>query len=140
GAIARLTPALGALPLPSDVQGARDFNAAIKRRLGEGGVLAIYPESHVWPKCSFIRPFNEACFDMPRMYGVPIYTATRTYRRTALGYRTVVYIDGPFTPREELSKKEARDELMERIGAVMRERALTSDVEVYRYERKNKNE
>lgn len=140
GSVAALTPYLGALPLPSDVQGAREFNAAIKRRLSEGGVIAVYPESHVWPKCNFIRPFAPGCFDMPRMYGVPIYTATRTYRRTSLGYRTVVYIDGPFEPSTELARKDARDELMHRVWDVMSKRAATGDVEVYRYERKTKNE
>ena len=140
GAVAGLTPALGALPLPADVRGAREFNAAIKRRLGEGGVVTVYPEAHVWPKCNFIRPFSESCFDMPRMYGVPIYTATRTYRRTPLGYRTVVYIDGPFSPRDDLSRKEAREELLCRVREVMSERASASDVEVYRYERKTSDE
>lgn len=140
GAVAELTPALGALPLPPDRHAAREFGAAIRRRLAEGGVVAVYPEAHVWPKCSFIRPFEDGAFDLARMFAAPVYTATRVYRRTALGYRTVVYIDGPFAFDGSLGRREGREKLEREVREAMEKRAASGDVEVYRYERKENDE
>lgn len=140
GAVAELTPALGALPLPSDRCAAREFGAAIRRRLSEGGVIAVYPEAHVWPKCSFIRPFEDGAFDLARMFGAPVYTATRVYRKSALGYRTVVYIDGPFEFDSSLGRREGRDRLCREVRDTMEKRSASGDVEVYRYERRESDE
>jgi 1-acyl-sn-glycerol-3-phosphate acyltransferase len=104
---------LGALPTPTVLSGFRNFEAAISSRLNEGACIAIYPEAHIWPYYTGIRPFPSLSFRYPAKDGRPVFTFTVTYRRSGSGRpRIITYIDGPFkssaeTPRER--EKELRD-------------------------------
>ena len=55
--LGRITPALGALPLPDDMRAYKSFMAAIEQRIREKKGIIIYPEAHVWPYYTKIRPF-----------------------------------------------------------------------------------
>ncbi len=43
--------------------------------------MTIFPEAHVWPYYTGIRPFGEAAFHYPVATGKPVYTMTVTYQR-----------------------------------------------------------
>ena len=50
--------------------------------------------------------------------------------------KIVTYIDGPFYPNNELSKKEAQKELRDKIYNKMVERSKNSNVEYIKYVKK----
>lgn len=135
--LGRLLPTLGALPLPSTLSGMRKFRAAVARRLKEGAVVAVYPEAHVWPYFTGVRPFPASSFSFAVDNKVPAWCMTTTYQRRARGERprATVYIDGPFLPSEGLPRKAAREQLCEQVHAAMVARACASDYDYIRYER-----
>ncbi len=133
-----LTPMLGALPVPSDLGGARNLSLAVERRLSEGGVVAVYPEAHVWDKHTSLRPFDVGAFDFSVRNGAPVYSATRVYRRHRIfGYVTRIYIDGPFYPDATLSRSEAARRLCDEVREKMSERCLLNDINIIEYRKKN---
>ena len=132
-----LTPCLGAIPLPDDRDSTRNFLDCIKVRVAQKKVVTIYPEAHIWPFYTKIRPFTSLSFRYPVQYGVPSFCFTNTYRkrRFSKNPQIVTFVDGPFFPDGSLSVKEQREDLRNRIFAAMSERAKKSDVEIVRYVR-----
>ena len=47
--LGKITPYLGALPLPSNIRAMRSFLDAIRPRIGEGSFIMLYPEANIWP-------------------------------------------------------------------------------------------
>ena len=127
----------GALPRPETPSSSREFGFAITRRIEEGGAVVIYPEAHLWEYASFIRPFSDASFTYPERTGAPAFAMTRVYRKHGKGYRTEVYIDGPFFATRTLSAKDARAKLAREIREAMEARSALSDIEIIKYERKS---
>ncbi len=136
--LGRITPYLGAIPLPDDKKAYRSFIRLIEKRLAEKKKIAIYPEAHIWPYYTGIRPFTADSFSYPIKYRVPVFCFTNTYqkRRCSKKPRMVTYIDGPFFPDLTLPREEQKRELRDRVHATMCERARLSTVEVIRYVRK----
>lgn len=136
GGISSFLYSLGGIPLPDTPSAARNFRAAIEQRLKEGAVITVYPEAHLWPKYTGIRPFRAESFDLARMFDVPIYTATRTYQKDSLGTRSLIYIDGPFTYDKTLGRRCGREKLACEVREIMQARASLSNVEEIEYVRK----
>ena len=63
--IGNATKMLGALPLPSTLDGMRNFVNAIEKRVVQGHPVVIYPEAHIWPYYTGIRPFKSTSFRYP---------------------------------------------------------------------------
>ena len=127
--LGRITPYIGALPLPDDIAASRNFRAIIDKRVREGSPIFIYPEAHIWPYYTGIRPFPDDSFYYPIKYNVPVFCFTNTYKRRGNGKpRIVTYVDGPFYPDGELPLKERRRELRDRVYDCMKQRSLESDV------------
>lgn len=128
--LGRITPSLGALPLPDDMKAYRNFLKAVERRISENHAIVIYPEAHIWPYYTKIRPFTEDSFYYPIKYGVPAYCFTNTYQKRKFSKKPkiVTYIDGPFYPNDDLPIREKRKDLRDRIYACMCERAKNSTV------------
>jgi 1-acyl-sn-glycerol-3-phosphate acyltransferase len=140
--LGRITPSLGALPLPDDMGAYRHFLEAIERRIRAGNQIVIYPEAHIWPYYTEIRSFSDDSFLYPVKYGVAAFCFTNVYRRRRWGRRPriVTYIDGPFYPREDLPMRERRRDLRDRVYACMCERAKMSDVRWIQYIKKEKTD
>ena len=136
--IGKVTNSLGALPLPDDRAAYRNFLNAIETRLGQKKAVVIYPEAHIWPYYTGIRPFPDDSFHYPIRYGVPAYCFTNTYqkRRFSKKPRIVTYVDGPFFPDPDLPLKERRRDLRDRVHACMCRRAELSDCVAIRYIKK----
>ncbi len=133
--LGRITPSLGALPLPDDGAAARKFLKAIETRIQEKHGVTIYPEAHIWPYYTKIRPFKDTSFRYPIKCKVPTFCFTNTYqkRRFRKTPRIVTYVDGPFYPEEKLSGQEQRAELRDRVYQTMTERSQNSNVERIKY-------
>ena len=136
--LGKWTPALGGLPLPDEMGAYKNFLAAIRNRIEEGHPLVIYPEAHIWPYYTKIRPFPDTSFRYPVELGVPSFCFVNTYhkRRFRKRPKMITYIDGPFFPPEEGGLREKKKGLRDQIFERMTELAKESDVEVIKYIRK----
>lgn len=136
--LGRITPSLGALPLPDDRVAYRHFLEAIEVRIRENAKVVIYPEAHIWPYFTGIRNFSDVSFSYPVRYGVPAFCFTNTYqaRRFSKKPRIVTYIDGPFYPDPNLPARQQKSELRDRVYACMCERAKQSTVVKIQYIKK----
>ncbi len=134
--LGKITPSLGALPLPDDLTASRNFIHALETLIARGRAVCVYPEAHIWPYYTGIRPFSDKSFRYPIKYGVPAFCFTNTYQKRGKRVRMVTYVDGPFFPDPDLPLTRQRQELRDRVLDVMRRRAKNSDIEVIRYVRK----
>jgi 1-acyl-sn-glycerol-3-phosphate acyltransferase len=138
--IGKLLPMLGALPVPDSIGGMKKLRDAVSERIETGKCVVIYPERHVWPWCSFIRPFSEGAFRFPVLCGAPAFSMTTTYQSRGTGKKPkiTVYIDGPFFADENASPKEAERKLRDEISSCMKKRSDMSDCSYIRYEKAEK--
>ena len=140
--LGRVTPSLGALPLPDDRAAYANFIKAIERRISEGRAVVIYPEAHIWPYYTKIRPFTDASFHYPIKYNTPVFCFTNTYQKRKFSKepKIVTYVDGPFLPDETIPLRERRKELRDRVHECMCERAKLSTEVKIQYIKKDKSD
>lgn len=127
---------LGAIPIPGNKEAMKHFMEAIKTRINQGYSITIYPEAHIWPYYTKIRPFKAVSFEYPVKLKTPVFCFTNTYQkygRNQEKVQIISYIDGPFFPDENVSSKEAKQKLRDEIYHTMLERSKNSNVEVIKY-------
>ena len=133
-ALGRVTPSLGALPLPDDLAAYRNFIKALDT-VSAAHPVFIYPEAHIWPYYTGIRPFSDGSFVYPLRSGAPVFAFTNTYQRGRFFKRpkTVTYVDGPFYPDQSLPPSARKKDLRDRVYNAMCARAKNSDVNYIEY-------
>ncbi|MEG1582151.1 MAG: hypothetical protein RR334_03255 [Clostridia bacterium] len=133
--IGKLTPKLGALPLPGNLKSSRNFLSAVEKRVLQGNAVMIYPEAHIWPYYTKIRPFLSVSFKYPVKFDVPSFCITTTYqkRKHSLKPKLTTYVDGPFYPNKDLTIKEQQEELRNQIYTCMVTRSKNSTYEYIKY-------
>lgn len=110
--IKHLTKALGAWPLPDTVKSSMRFLEAITIALKNKQAIAVYPEAHIWPFYTGIRPFPTTSFQYASRNNVPAVPMVTTYRKPRgwlKHYRTprmTIHIGTPIYPNPQLSVKE----------------------------------
>ena len=140
--LGKINPSLGAIPLPDTREAYRNFIDCVNGRIEKGHTVVIYPEAHIWPYYTKIRPFPDASFGYPAKNGTPVFCFVNTYqeRKNRKKPRMTTYIDGPFYPDMELNLKERRKKLRDEVYATMCERAKNSNIEVIKYIKKSTEE
>ncbi len=140
--LGRITPYLGALPLPSNMKAMRNFLDAIKLRIHQKHAIMIYPEAHIWPFYTGIRSFPATSMKYPAELGVPSFAMTTTYRRLPFRAkpRAVTYLDGPFYPDMSLPLRQRADKLRDEIYNAMLARTKENTCEYIRYCQKEESE
>lgn len=138
GLIGKLTRMWGALPLPDTLDATKNFYSAIEHTLNQNNPVVIYPEAHLWPYYTKIRPFSNLSFRYPVKYDKPVFTFTTVYKLKKLGKKPKVeiHIDGPFFVDKTLPTKEAQEKLRNDCYNAMVERSKLSDYEYVTYERR----
>ena len=134
---------LGAIPVPGDKVSMRNFLEIIKKHIKKGHSITIYPEAHIWPYYTKIRPFKSVSFAYPVDLKKPVFCMTNTYQAYGKNndkIKIVTYIDGPFFVNEDLPKKEQKQELRDRVYNCMVERSKNSNIEYIKYCKKKLNE
>ena len=134
-----LVEMLGAMPIPSNKSAMKNFLEAIKQKINKGYAITIYPEAHIWPYYTKIRPFKDVSFKYPIQLKKPAYCITNTYQsygKNNKKIKIVSYIDGPFYPNKELTLKEQQKELRNKIYNCMEERSENSNIEHIKYIKK----
>ena len=129
--IGKVAVSLGAIPLPDDLAAFRNFSAAIETRIKQKKAVVIYPEAHIWPRYTGIRPFTDVSFTYPVQDGVPAVAFVTTYRRrkwfSDWAPRLTVTVSEPFWPDPSLSKAEARQKLRDQVYDFMCAQAARPD-------------
>ncbi len=134
-----LVEMLGAIPIPCDLGGMKHFMKSVEDKIRRNYSVTIYPEAHIWPYYTGIRPFPAVSFQYPVKLNSPVYALTNTYheRPGRPGKVNIVtYIDGPFYPDEKLKPKERQQKLRDEVYQCMRNRSGESDYEYIRYVRR----
>ena len=69
--IRNIVQMLGAIPLPTKFSGMRKYCEAIDHYHRTSNIT-IFPEAHIWPYYTGVRPFTDASFAYPVQLGAPV--------------------------------------------------------------------
>lgn len=132
GALVRL---LGAIPLPESISGLKNFSADVAFAAESGHWIAIYPEAHIWPYYTGIRPYPATSFKYAAKSKLPVFSFTTVHRKRLLRRKPkrVTYIDGPFFADEALNLKERAESLRKQVYDTMCERSKLNNCEYIKY-------
>lgn len=138
--LGRITPSLGALPLPDDREAAKHFVEAVSTCIDRKKCVMIYPEAHIWPFYTDIRPFKDTSFRYPVQKKVPVFCLTNTYQKGSSDKtpQIVTYIDGPFYPDASLPAKQQKKILRDQVYTAMKRRVKNNTMTMIRYEKADK--
>lgn len=95
----------------------------------------IYPEAHIWPYYTDIRNFKPDSFMYPVENNKPVFCFTNVYKKRKFSKRpkVVTYVDGPFYPYDDLSKRENMEMLRDNVYNAMKKRIVSNPVYKYKY-------
>ena len=125
---------LGAIPIPNNINGMRNFLESVKNKINKNYSITIYPEAHIWPFYTKIRPFKDVSFKYPIQMHKPVFCMTNTYQTYRKGkFRVITYIDGPFFADKNKTLKEQQKELRDMVYNTMAERSKNSNYEHIKY-------
>ncbi len=115
---------LGAIPLPSNFDESKKMLQCIKTRIAQKRAVMIYPEAHVWPYYTKIRPFEATSFKYPVNLDAPVFCVTNCYQKSKFFKRpkVVAYVDGPFYPNKDLPKQQRAEQLRDEVYKKMCQR------------------
>lgn len=128
----------GAIPIPNERSGMKNFLQTIKNKINKGYAITIFPEAHIWPYYTKIRPFKNVSFKYPIECNVPAFCITNTYQKRKNGKAKIIaFIDGPFYPDQNLSSiQDKKQNLRDKIYNQMTERSKNSTFEYIKYIKK----
>ena len=112
-----------------------NFINAIKNKIDKNNVITIYPEAHIWPYYTKIRPFSNVSFKYPVEYNTPVFCLTNTYvkSKNSKKPKIITYIDGPFFKDGSLNKKMQKQKLRDTVYECMLKRSKNSNFEYIKY-------
>lgn len=127
---------LGAIPTPNTKTAMKKFLEVIKEKINKKYSITIYPEAHIWPYYTKIRPFKDVSFKYPVELETPVFCMTNTYQAYGKNkdkIKIITYIDGPFFVDKSLNKKQAQKDLRNKVYNCMTERSKNSNIEYIKY-------
>lgn len=136
--LGKLLSSLGAIVIPDKIHDMLKFRKALKY-YGKKHPIVVYPEAHVWPYYTKIRPFNASSFQLAVEDEMEVYCATTTYQKSYFFKRpkVIIYVDGPFVCNENLCKKEKVKKLKNLVHDKMTDRSKNSNIEYITYKKKD---
>ena len=117
---------LGALPVPNTKTGLRSFTEALEYYYKKKYIITIYPEAHIWPYYTDIRPFKDTSFGYPVKFNAPVVAFVTTFSAPKTRFKNAtrtVRVSAPFFPNPDLPYKEAKKDLRDRVYNWMKEQA-----------------
>lgn len=139
--VRRFVQLLGGIPLPGSVKGYRPFLEALHLRIEQKRIVTIYPEAHIWPWYTGIRPFPDSSFAYPVRENAPVVAFATTFRKRKVFKRLwpclTVTLSEPFYPDPSLSAREAKKKLRDEVYSFLCKTAAAPDNYVY-YEYREK--
>ncbi len=132
--------ALGAIPLAGNLNEGKQMLSCIQTRIEDKNAIMIYPEAHIWPYYTKIRNFPYPSFEYATRLDKPIFVLTNCYQKRIFSKRPKIltFVDGPFYPDTNLSKREAAKELRDLAYQTMCQRVdQHSNYEYIKYVKKD---
>lgn len=129
---------LGAIPVPTKRSGMKPFLKAVETEIQTNNVT-VYPEAHIWPYYTGVRPFESTSFAYPVRCGAPVvafftaYTKPKGFLSCFRKANVTVYVSDPIYPDEGLTGKQAQINLREKVYAFLLEKSAFSDYAVVEY-------
>ena len=120
------TKPLGALPLPTTYRGMQNYLKTIQQLLARKKVVVVYPEGHIWPFYTGLRPFEATSFRYASQNNVPAVAIVTTYRYPKGLFKQYrkpkinVHINAPIYPESHLSVKENAQKMHEQTIKFMK--------------------
>ncbi|MDE6047766.1 MAG: hypothetical protein K2F56_03960, partial [Anaeroplasmataceae bacterium] len=127
---------IGAVPIPNCLNGMRNFKGYLHKLVEKKSVIMIYPEAHIWPYYTKIRPFGKVSFTYPYLEDVPCFTFTVTYHKSKIRTKIIAYVDGPFNSKKDLNKSDSIEDLRNQAYEAMTRRSKLSSYEKIKYIKK----
>ena len=130
---------LGAIPTSNSLKGMKGFMECIDYHASGGAAITIYPEAHIWPYYTGVRPFTDASFYYPVKHKSPTFAFFTAYTKPKglLSFlrkaNITVYVSDPIFPSENLSEREKRKDIRDKVYSFMLEKSRYSDYEVIKY-------
>lgn len=131
---------IGGLPIPTTLSAMPVFLHTVEHRCAQGSCIAIYPEAHIWPFYTGIRPFPATSFRYPVVMNRPALAMVTTYRkRKGLMFwcrrpGMTVTVSEPFFADPSLPRRQAQEKLRNEIHDYMeRVSAAKGSVVYYEY-------
>ena len=138
--IKNLVQMLGALPLPTDFSGMRGFVNAVEYYSKKNYDIAIFPEAHIWPYYTGVRPFKDSSFAYPANDNSPVvaffvaYSKPKGFMSKFRKANMTVYVSDPIYADEKKTKNEKKAFLRDETYRFMSECSKKySTYEVVRY-------
>ena len=133
--VRNLTRALGYLPLPlkGDVKNALRLGEAFEYYIRKKQYILIYPEAHIWPYYTGVRPFRNGSFAYPAHCNAPVIPVVTTWRKPLIGKtpRQTVNILEPIFPNKDMDINENKNYLHEETLKAMQN--FANSVNQYEY-------
>lgn len=129
---------LGCLPLPDQPEYLDGFQEAIALRYKQRAGIVIFPEAHIWPYSTHIRPFSEDSFIYPAELGAPVLALATTYRSHKIFKKmkplVTLHISTPIYPDMSLSIPERKKQLRDAVyDYLIHHAAEDENIECVRY-------
>ena len=129
---------MGCLPLPSSMKTIINFKERIANIIEKKNVVTIYPEAHIWPYYTDIRPFKEQFLTYQVELNAPGYCFVNVAVKRKLPFikrpKIRTYIAGPFYPDESLSIKDRKLKLRDEIYEAMKNIVNKNTPYKYKYD------
>lgn len=107
--VKRLVKALGLMPIPNSKNNYKNFLDAMDFYLNKGEHILIFPEAHIWPYYTKIRPFKDSSFHYPAYFNKPVIPVCTVYRRGLFKFsrpKETLVVGEPIYPNNDLSIKD----------------------------------
>lgn len=106
-----LVKALGGLPVADTMGGLKNLKRAVNKIIDNKKVMLVFPEAHIWPYYTKVRPFPITSFKFPASTNAPVVPVAVCYKRKLFfgdlrKPKSVVYIGDPIYPKSELRPRE----------------------------------
>lgn len=109
-----VTPMLGHIPIPDSPKTFKKFQESLEYYvLKKNRNVLIYPEAHIWPYYTKIRPFISTSFKYPAKLNRPVLPITACYRKSKFSSKAKItlYIGKPIYPKLDLNVNENKEYL-----------------------------
>lgn len=138
-----LLKSIGSIPITDNITSNIDMIKCMKKRIEEKASITIFPERHIWPYYTKIRPFSHQSFKYAYILNCPVFAITTCYKKKLIGKkpRIELFVDGPFHPDKNLDKNKASVELRNSVYDIMKNRSeKESNYEYIKYVKVESNE
>lgn len=135
-----LMKALGYIPLATTLRGQANMMKALEYYIKDKKEdVLIYPEAHIWPYYTKIRPFGSAAFHYPAKLNVPVLPFVTVFKKKKFHKKPkrIITVLPPTMPLENKDIKENKEYLRNYCYNLMKETAeKESDYEYIKYIKK----